>query len=75
MRFSVCRKDAWRYVAAPAQPTLAVHDLKHGAVGHGSVLLWVGPGTVSKFRNVRVHPLTPCNTAAPENRSGEIVGI
>jgi hypothetical protein len=35
------------------QPVLVVNDLKHGQ-GKGQVALWVGPGTVAHFANLRI---------------------
>jgi hypothetical protein len=37
-----------------AQPTLIVNDLKTGAGGQGGVALWIGPGTVAHFRDLKV---------------------
>ena len=36
------------------QPTLLVNDVKTGAQGRGAIALWIGPGTVAHFRDVRV---------------------
>jgi len=36
------------------QPTLIVNDLKSGALAKGAVALWIGPGTIAHFRNLRV---------------------
>ena len=44
------------YVHDRDQPTLVVNDVKTGATGHGSVALWIGPGTVGYFRNLVVTP-------------------
>jgi hypothetical protein len=41
------------YVHGNEQPTLLVNDLKHGA-SKGHVGLWIGPGTVAHFANLRV---------------------
>ena len=44
------------YVHDQEQPTLVVNDVKSGAQGSGAVALWLGPGTVAHFRNLRVTP-------------------
>jgi len=41
------------YVHGSAQPTLIVNDLKHGH-SKGSIALWIGPGTVAHFSNLRI---------------------
>ena len=45
------------YVHDQEQPTLVVNDVKSGAQGKGAVALWLGPGTVAHFRNLKVTPL------------------
>jgi hypothetical protein len=45
------------YVHDQEQPTLVVNDVKSGAQRKGAVALWLGPGTVAHFRNVKVTPL------------------
>jgi hypothetical protein len=42
------------YVHGNEQPTLIVNDLKTGANGQGAVALWLGPGTIAHFRNLKV---------------------
>jgi hypothetical protein len=42
------------YVDDQPQPVLIVNDVKSGASAKGAVALWVGPGTVAHFRNLRV---------------------
>ena len=44
------------YVNDNPQPALIVNDVKSGATAHGGVALWIGPGTIAHFRNVRVTP-------------------
>lgn len=44
------------YVHDAAQPTLIIHDLKHGAAHKGAIGLWIGSGTEAHFRNLRVNP-------------------
>ncbi|HEX4593460.1 MAG TPA: hypothetical protein VH157_04250, partial [Bryobacteraceae bacterium] len=41
------------FVHGSEQPTLIVNDLKHG-VSKGSIALWVGPGTVAHFSNLKI---------------------
>jgi hypothetical protein len=41
------------YVHGNAQPTLIVNDLKQGTT-KGAVGLWIGPGTVAHFTNLRI---------------------
>ncbi|MEO7145133.1 MAG: hypothetical protein ABI165_16675 [Bryobacteraceae bacterium] len=40
-------------VHGASQPTLIVNDLKHGR-SHGALALWIGPGVVAHFANLRV---------------------
>jgi len=42
------------HVDRAEQPTLIVGDLKHGASAKGAVALWIGPGTLAHFSDVRV---------------------
>jgi len=53
VRIEVDGVKARLYVHGNAQPTLVVNDLKQG-VWKGQVGLWIGPGTVGHFRNVKV---------------------
>jgi hypothetical protein len=48
------------YVHDQEHPTLIVNDVKSGASGKGAVALWLGPGTIAHFRNLRVGSL-PAN--------------
>jgi hypothetical protein len=41
------------YVHDTPQPTLLVNDLKQGQ-SKGAIALWVGPGTIAHFANLRV---------------------
>jgi hypothetical protein len=41
------------YVHDASQPVLVVNDLKQGP-GQGHIALWIGPGTVAHFANLRV---------------------
>ena len=53
VRIEVDGVKARLYVHGNAQPTLLVNDLKQGS-WKGQVGLWIGPGTVGHFRNVKV---------------------
>ena len=53
VRIEVDGLKARLFVHGSAQPTLIVNDLKQGA-WKGRVGLWIGPGTVGHFRNVKV---------------------
>lgn len=49
------------YVHGHEHPTLIVNDVKSGASAKGSVALWLGPGTVAHFRDLRVSALSSDN--------------
>jgi hypothetical protein len=53
MRIDVRGATARLYVHGSDQPTLIVNDLKHGTT-KGAIALWIGPGTVAHFANLRV---------------------
>jgi hypothetical protein len=53
VRIEVDGVKARLYVHGNTQPVLVVNDLKQGA-WKGRVGLWIGPGTVGHFRNVKV---------------------
>ena len=55
LRIVVKGKTARLYVNGAEQPTLLVNDLKKPPAA-GGVALWVGPGTVAHFAEVRVTP-------------------
>ena len=42
------------FVHGAEQPVLVVNDLKLGASATGPIALWIGPGTVAHFANLRV---------------------
>jgi hypothetical protein len=44
------------YMHGQQQPVLIVNDVKSGAQASGAVALWLEPGTVAHFRNLRVEP-------------------
>jgi 3-keto-disaccharide hydrolase len=56
IKIEVRGEQARLYVHDQPQPTLVINDVKSGAKGSGAIALWVGPGTVAHFRNVRVMP-------------------
>jgi hypothetical protein len=45
------------FVHDQTQPTLVVNDVKSGATAKGGIALWIGPGTIGHFRNLRVTPV------------------
>jgi hypothetical protein len=53
VKIEVNGQKARLYVHGAAQPVLIVNDLKLGE-GRGGIGLWIGPGTVAHFANVRV---------------------
>jgi len=56
IRIEVRGNKARLYVNGQAQPTLIVNDVKTGEQGRGAIALWIDPGTVAYFRNLRVTP-------------------
>jgi hypothetical protein len=54
VKIEVQGERARLYLHDMQQPTLIVNDLKSGAHAKGAVALWIGPGTVAHFRNLRV---------------------
>ena len=60
IRIEVRGDKARLFVHDQAQPTLVVNDVKSGAQASGAVALWLGPGTLAHFRNLRVSP-APAN--------------
>ncbi|MCA1603461.1 MAG: hypothetical protein LC776_18075, partial [Acidobacteria bacterium] len=53
LKIEVRGDKARLYVHGAQQPTLLVNDLKQGQ-SQGGIALWVGPGTVAHFSNLRV---------------------
>jgi hypothetical protein len=53
VKIAVRGDKAKLYVQGTGQPALIVNDLKHG-ISKGAVALWLGPGTVAHFANLRV---------------------
>jgi hypothetical protein len=54
LKIHVDRTRAQLYVNGAEQPVLIVNDLKQSPV-NGAIALWVGPGTVAHFADLRVH--------------------
>lgn len=54
IRIEVKDETAKLFVNGVAQPTLIVNDLKQGKDLRGSVALWIGPGTLGHFTDVKV---------------------
>jgi hypothetical protein len=54
MRIEVRGTTARLFVHGQSQPTLIIDDVKSGPGGRGALALWIGPGTVAHFRNLRV---------------------
>ena len=54
IRIEVRGNRARLYVHGQEQATLIVNDVKTGAEARGAIALWIGPGTVAHFRNLRV---------------------
>jgi hypothetical protein len=56
IRIEVQGERARLYVHGQSQPTLIVNDVKTGTTGGGAIALWINPGTVAHFRNLKVTP-------------------
>lgn len=54
VRIEVKGEKARLFVNGAPQPSMIVNDLKLGAGSTGSIGLWIGPGTVAHFANLRV---------------------
>lgn len=54
IRIEVRGDTARLFVHGQLQPTLIVNDVKTGKAARGSVALWINPGTVAHFRDVRI---------------------
>ena len=55
IKIMVQGQSAKLYVNGAAQPTLIVNDLKQ-PVAKGGIALWVGPGTIAHFRDLKIAP-------------------
>ena len=53
VKIEVKGEKACLFVHDSSQPTLLVNDLKQGST-KGAIALWVGPGTVAHFSNLRI---------------------
>ena len=53
MKIEVRGAKARLFVNGATQPALIVNDLKHGD-SKGAIALWIGPGTVAHFANLRL---------------------
>lgn len=60
MLITVCDGQARLRIDGATQPTLVIRDLKRGAQATGKVALWVGPGTVGRFRALTIDPARGC---------------
>jgi hypothetical protein len=56
MKIEVHGDKARLYVHDNEQPTMIVNDVKSGAQATGRIGLWLGPGTVAHFRDLRIQP-------------------
>ena len=56
VRIEVRGGKARLYVHGARQPALVVNDVKTGPDARGAIALWIGPGTVAHFRDLRVEP-------------------
>lgn len=54
VRIEVTGDKAKLFVHDSPQPVLIINDLKLGAEAHGSIGLWIGPGTEARFANLFV---------------------
>ncbi len=55
VRIQINGKTALLYVNGAEQPTLVVNDLKQPQ-DKGAIALWVGPGTIAHFANLKITP-------------------
>jgi hypothetical protein len=55
MKIQVAGSHARLYVNGAEQPTLIVDDLKQSSV-NGAIALWVGPGSIAHFADLKVTP-------------------
>jgi hypothetical protein len=54
IRIEVQGERARLFVHGQSQPTLVVNDVKTGAAAGGAIALWINPGTVARFRDLRI---------------------
>ena len=62
VKIEVRGERARLYVHDQEQPTLVVNDVNTGAQGKGAIALWLGPGTIAHFRNLKVSSLPASET-------------
>lgn len=55
VRIHVMRSRAELYVNGAEQPALIVNDLKQSSAS-GAIALWVGPGTIAHFSDLKITP-------------------
>jgi hypothetical protein len=55
IRIRISGKTAQLYVNGADQPTLVVNDLKQPP-DKGAIALWIGPGTIAHFANLKITP-------------------
>ena len=53
VKIQISGKTASLFVNGATQPTLVVNDLK-GTVDEGPIALWVGPGTIAHFTELKI---------------------
>lgn len=56
IRIEVRGDTARLFVHGQPQPVVIVNDVKTGSAARGGIALWINPGTVAHFRDVRVQP-------------------
>jgi hypothetical protein len=59
VRIEVNGGRARLFVHGAEQPALVVNDVKSGPAAKGAIALWIGPGTIAHFRDLRVQPAGP----------------
>lgn len=57
VKIEVKDETAKLYVNGATQPTLIVNDLKQGGTQRGSIGLWIGPGTLGHFTDLKITKL------------------
>ena len=57
IKIEVNNEAAKLYVNGAEQPTLIVNDLKQGKDLRGSIGLWIGPGTLAQFTDLKIAKL------------------
>jgi hypothetical protein len=57
VKIQISGKTASLFVNGATQPTLVVNDLK-GTVDEGPIALWVGPGTIAHFTDLKITKAT-----------------